>query len=1156
MTWICDERGMKSGVIKRMKGVACRLFVLGLLGMFPLPAVTQTIPAEKWEAHPSAAKLKDPSVFRDIGDVAKSSTVFYDGRRSVALTEVADMAVVRPTVGAKALMLPAKKMIEVGPESLRGSYNHGWSHSAGAYLISQLSSSAKGLAADPQIEAIFPVYKVGATVWGLSDLISLRFLPNTPPFEIDRILHENHLEIVRGPEAIGLDGAYDLRLSGSTGDFALILSNSLAQNPAIDYSSPDWINLTVKHFVPNDPLYRNQWHLESASVRAAVADSDINVELAWDRTLGTGVTICVIDDGVDYDHEDLRIVEDSFGNQIGFDPVDRDNDPRPEFDDSHGTSVSGVIAAVGNNGVGVVGVAPDAKVFGVRFVGYPVTSGDIRDSFLFALSNNADLCNNSWGRAVFSDPCDDSDDIIPLPLDPIIRDGLEELIFSGRNGLGCVVTFAAGNDRVDISVDELNGHPEVISVAGSNNLAKRSWYSSYGTPIDVCAPTNDYNPLFGGANCLEIWTGGELGITTTATSGTGPRTNPDYTSEFGGTSSACPTVTGVAALVLSVEPQFTYNQVKQRLTSTSVKIDQEGGGYDDNGFSLFYGFGRVDAAAAVGLGPVVPTFTPTIIPTPTVSPTPSNTPTATNTPSPTRTPTPTFTPSNTPTPTPTFTPRVTHVQERVEVGVNPVSIVASNLDGANFDDILTANRGGDDLSVALNGGGGSFAGAISIPLDEGDQPSFVTSGDLNNDGAADILAIAAGSDRLIAFLQTDGKGLEEEGVPIGPKVYVRRDFPNLDVSDPIAAFIGDLNGDGFMDLAVANSSGDDLTVVFGSPNPEGLSLSVGERISCGGSMPVFVTGGVLRPGEPGLQLVTTNWRDSTVSVIALDREIEGDLVADVDVYPAGVNPRHAVIADFDLDGDNDVAVTCQGAPQLSFPSDGSIKFLFNISGTGQFVIPNDGGTLTPGGTLIASAAFDFDGNGFLDLAVSQRSRDGSEGHLLIYYNDPVFVDVPGFKNFDPFEGPGVLPLAVASAGLNGGPPPNENTAIRDDLLITDQASNTVGVVTITDGSVKGRTSADLNFDKAADSSDLFLFALLGGQRDAQIRKSGDLTGEGVLNAEDLLKFLQLRNAPVPPQPQYAGVYALPKGESLPDSGQGDANGDGTVDSADFYAAFY
>ncbi|MCA9442686.1 MAG: S8 family serine peptidase [Candidatus Omnitrophica bacterium] len=1146
MSWFFSVWSMK----QRVRGFLYR-FSLQCLSILILFAVSQTaqsheIAQEMWNSHPSAAQSKDPSVFHDIGDLSKSDLVFFDGRRSISLSVRDDMAVVRPTSKSKSLDIPTKQKIETGPKSLEGAYNYGWCRTAGAYFLSDIPNQ-KSLKADPAIGEVFPVFQAGATSWGLSDRICVRFLPGTSQQVIDEIIANNGLWVAKNPSEIGAPGAYDLVVSDAFGTAALDISNSIANHPAVDYCSPDWITITEKFLKPSDPLYPDQWHLESASTPDAVDNSDINVESAWERTLGTGMRVCVIDDGLDYDHEDLTIIRDNSGREIGFDPVDGDNDPRPTLDDPHGTAVGGVIAADINNSKGVVGVAPDAELMGVRVIGYSVTSSDIRDSFLFALANDADLCNNSWGRVItliLTDICNDEDDIFPLPLDPIQRDGLEQLINNGRDGKGCVVLFAAGNSRVDISVDELNGHPDVISVAASNNLAKRSYYSSYGTPIDVCAPSSDSNPIYSGNFCPEIWTGGTLGITTTDVTGFFGYNNSNYGFDFGGTSSACPTVCGVAALILSLDPTQTRLEVQTQLTNTAEKIDTDAGEYDDTGFSIFYGFGRVDAAAAVGSGPVVPTFTPTTPPTRTSTPTPTITPTPSFTPTITNTPTPSFTPTNTFTPTPTFTPRVTQTQVSVAVGGNPVSIDAADLDGVNFEDILTADRSGDGLSVVLNNGLGEFASdAQSIPLGEGTRPSFVATGDLNNDGALDILTIAAGTSQVIALLQSNvQKGTLENEFQIGGKTYVRQDLANLDVERPISAFIGDLNGDNFTDLTLANSEGDDLTVVFGSADPNGLLNGVGERVSSGGRLPVFVTGGVFVQANPTVQLVVTNWEDSTVSIVTVGRNAADQLVSVVSTHSVGVNPRHAVVADYDRDGDNDIAVISQGAPQLNVPIDGSITLLYNIAGTGVF---EEADRLVPGGSLLSAAAFDFDKNSFLDLAVSHRSISGDEGRLLIFYNDL------GFGVFDPFDGAGQAPLAVTSAALNGGLPPDEDVAVADDLLITNQASNSVSVVTITGDQPKPRVTGDLNLDRTTDSVDLFLFAMLGGQSDPLVRKGADLSGEGMVDANDLIALLEARNTEVPAEPRYTSS-AKDEDEAAFSPEAHDTNGDGVVDGADFF----
>jgi subtilisin-like proprotein convertase family protein len=161
------------------------------------------------------------------------------------------------------------------------------------------------------------------------------------------------------------------------------------------------------------------------------------------------------------------------------------------------------------------------------------------------------------------------------------------------NKKGCVILFAAGNeDRPldgekdgKISVQGFALHPDVIAVAASNSQDKRSSYSNFGPEITLCAPSS-----------------GSPGrrIVTTDRRGTQGYSANDYTSEFGGTSSATPLAAGLAALILSANPDLTSAEVRSIMMSTSDKIDPENGGYVD-GHSPLYGHGRINAHKAVAL---------------------------------------------------------------------------------------------------------------------------------------------------------------------------------------------------------------------------------------------------------------------------------------------------------------------------------------------------------------------------------------------------------------------------------------------------------------------------------------------------------------------------------------------------------------------------
>ena len=197
----------------------------------------------------------------------------------------------------------------------------------------------------------------------------------------------------------------------------------------------------------------------------------------------------------------------------------------------------------------------------------------------------------------------------------------------GPRGKGCVIVFAAHNYNAPIKdLENKNGvsylagnrvyrhndpiwngdasHPDVLCVSASTSLNKKAAYSNWGKEIDICAPSNNYHPL----DVRKKLKG--RGICTTDNFNVGDYFSPNsrYTTQFGGTSSAAPTVAGVAGLVLSANPSLTAKEVKQIILDTADKIEDfepdivlgnRKGHYDENGHSEWFGYGKVNAFRAV-----------------------------------------------------------------------------------------------------------------------------------------------------------------------------------------------------------------------------------------------------------------------------------------------------------------------------------------------------------------------------------------------------------------------------------------------------------------------------------------------------------------------------------------------------------------------------
>jgi hypothetical protein len=261
------------------------------------------------------------------------------------------------------------------------------------------------------------------------------------------------------------------------------------------------------------------------------------------------------------------------------DVVHGDDDPSPKTSDQayeHGTAAAGVAAAAGDNGLDVTGIAPGCRLMPIQLYAESTFTPNSTeaDAFLWAADHGAAVMSNSWGP-------DNAD----TPLPDATRAAIDHATTAGRGGKGVAIFFAAGNSNSDTSHDSYISYPGVISIAASNNVDTRAGYSCFGAAVAVAAPSS----------------GGTLGITTTDVTGNPGYAQGNVTFGFGGTSSACPLAAGVAALVLSVNPSLTWQQVKAVLEQSADKIDVDAGGYDAAGRSDLYGFGRVNAYAAVRL---------------------------------------------------------------------------------------------------------------------------------------------------------------------------------------------------------------------------------------------------------------------------------------------------------------------------------------------------------------------------------------------------------------------------------------------------------------------------------------------------------------------------------------------------------------------------
>lgn len=323
--------------------------------------------------------------------------------------------------------------------------------------------------------------------------------------------------------------------------------------------------------LPDDPMFNEQWSLANSGQRGGKARADISATLAWDKkTTGSeDVVVAVLDSGVDYRHQDLMqnmwerpgnvaaYYDDQLGyvdDLNGYDATSVGGDPMDE--NGHGTHCAGIIGADGNNGIGIAGINWRVKIMPLKFMskgGFGSTK-DAVEAINYVINRkeagvNVRIISASWGSTQKSQALED-----------VIR-------AAGQAG----ILFVAASGNASANADKSPHYPasfelpNVISVAALNRIDELASFSNFGAKrVHIAAP---------GAEILSTWLNGDF-------------------REASGTSMATPEVAGVAALVLSVEPNLTMEELRARLLKSIDKLPGLKGKVSSGG--------RINAARAVG----------------------------------------------------------------------------------------------------------------------------------------------------------------------------------------------------------------------------------------------------------------------------------------------------------------------------------------------------------------------------------------------------------------------------------------------------------------------------------------------------------------------------------------------------------------------------
>ncbi|HZE11504.1 MAG TPA: S8 family serine peptidase, partial [Burkholderiales bacterium] len=334
-------------------------------------------------------------------------------------------------------------------------------------------------------------------------------------------------------------GLHHVRLSpGMRTEQAL---SAFRKSPDVEYVEPNYI--VSINATPNDPSFPSQWGLHNVGQTGGTVDADVDAPEAWDITTGSSdVVVAVIDTGVDYNHQDLaanifRNSADCNDNGIdddgngfiddchGIDTANGDSDPND--DNGHGTHVSGIIGAVGNNGIGVAGVAWNAKILPCKFLD-STGSGAIADAiacldYVAAMKDrgvNIVASNNSWGSGFPSQALSDA-------IEAQMQRGILFVTAAGNAGDNNDEWFPQYPCSFDL--------PNILCVAATRDLNDLAFFSNFGSStVHLAAP---------GMNILSTTPGNT------------------YTT-LSGTSMASPHVAGAVALVKSQDPARDWRTIK------------------------------------------------------------------------------------------------------------------------------------------------------------------------------------------------------------------------------------------------------------------------------------------------------------------------------------------------------------------------------------------------------------------------------------------------------------------------------------------------------------------------------------------------------------------------------------------------------------------
>lgn len=333
-----------------------------------------------------------------------------------------------------------------------------------------------------------------------------------------------------------------------------------------------------ENYSEKDPMWPYLWYLNRHRFNPNL--TDMNITSAWLQGFtGRGVSVTFLDDGLEWDHPDIK---QNYDPEASYDFNDNDDDPMPRYDrtneNKHGTRCAGEVAAVGNNSICSIGIAYNAAIGGIRMLDGPIT--DSLEAKSMSLNNqHVDIYSASWGPTDNGQQLDGPDRLAQM--------ALKKGATKGRKGLGSIFTWASGNGGIYGDTCACDGYVNNIytfTISSTTEQETKPWYLEECT--SVLATTYSSGDINRGQHSI-------------ATTDLRHKCTKSHTA----TSAAAPIAAGIIALALEANPKLTWRDVMFLVVLTSRARIIKSNNYFQNkaGFlvSSSYGFGLMDAGRMV-----------------------------------------------------------------------------------------------------------------------------------------------------------------------------------------------------------------------------------------------------------------------------------------------------------------------------------------------------------------------------------------------------------------------------------------------------------------------------------------------------------------------------------------------------------------------------